>query len=89
MLSFGILAKRKSTLINPKPKQKKQKKDISRLSGVSFGCVSEKRGGDVMTNISIYDDTAKILEDTAEKNGTTVAEIIDELMNYLEDLGRG
>lgn len=42
-----------------------------------------------MTNISVYDDTAKILEDTAEKHGTTVAEIIDELMNYLEDLGRG
>lgn len=42
-----------------------------------------------MTNISIYDDSARILEEVAEEHGTTVAEIIDELMNYLEDLGRG
>lgn len=41
-----------------------------------------------MTNISIYDDTAKILEEVAEKQGTTIAEIIDELIDYVDDLGQ-
>ena len=39
-----------------------------------------------MTNISVYDDTAEKLEQAADRNNTTIAEIIDLLMDYLEDI---
>jgi len=39
-----------------------------------------------MTNIAVYDDTANKLEEAADRNNTTVAEIIDLLMEYLEDI---
>lgn len=39
-----------------------------------------------MTNISIYDVTAKQIEDIAEKNDTTAAEIIETLvLDYIDE----
>lgn len=39
-----------------------------------------------MTNISIYDDTAKILEEVAERHNTTVAEVVEALMDFISDV---
>ncbi len=39
-----------------------------------------------MTNITVYDDTAEKLEEIAEKNDTSVAEVIDMLMEYADEL---
>ena len=39
-----------------------------------------------MTNVMIYDVTANQLEEVAEKNDTTVAEIVETLvLDYLEE----
>lgn len=38
-----------------------------------------------MTNISVYDDTAETLEQIAERHDTTIAELIDQLVNEFED----
>jgi len=39
-----------------------------------------------MTNITVYDDTAEKLEEIAEKNDTTIAELIDMLIEYADEL---
>ena len=40
-----------------------------------------------MTNITVYDDTAKIVEELAERLDTTVADVIDTLVSdYGEEL---
>ena len=39
-----------------------------------------------MTNITVYDDTEKRLEELAEICDTTVAEIIDSLLDYADDV---
>lgn len=39
-----------------------------------------------MTSIMIYDDTAEVLEKVAEKQGTTVAEVVDALMDFIDEL---
>lgn len=38
-----------------------------------------------MTTIRIYDDTAKKLEELAERADTSIAEIIDVLMDFFAD----
>ena len=39
-----------------------------------------------MTNITVYDDTAKELEKVADRMDTSVTEIIDALMDYIEEI---
>jgi hypothetical protein len=39
-----------------------------------------------MTNITVYDDTAKQLEKVADKMDTSIAEVIDALMDYIEEI---
>lgn len=39
-----------------------------------------------MTNIMVYDDTAVVLETLAECKDTTVAEIIDSLMEFIDEI---
>lgn len=39
-----------------------------------------------MTNITIYDDTAEKLEEIAERQDTTVAELIDALMDFIDEI---
>ncbi len=39
-----------------------------------------------MTNITVYDIEAEIIERVAEDNDTTQAEVIEALMDYLEDV---
>lgn len=39
-----------------------------------------------MTSIAVYDDTADKLEQIAEKQGTSVAEVIDALMDFIDEL---
>lgn len=41
-----------------------------------------------MKNINIYDINAEELYKTADANDTTVAEIIDLLMDYMSDMRR-
>lgn len=41
-----------------------------------------------MQNISVYDIEAKRLEKVAEDNDTTVAEVIEQLCEYLPELIR-
>lgn len=38
-----------------------------------------------MTNIMVYDDTARLLEAKAEREDTTIAEIIDDLLDLIDD----
>lgn len=39
-----------------------------------------------MTNILVYDVEAKQLEETAEKHDMTVAELVEMLCEYLEEV---
>ena len=39
-----------------------------------------------MTNILVYDDTAKQLEEVADKMDVPVAEVIDALMDYIDEI---
>ena len=39
-----------------------------------------------MKKVTVYDIEAEILERTAEINNTTVAEIVEMLMDYFEDM---
>lgn len=39
-----------------------------------------------MTNINIYDDTAKLLEKKAEESDTTIAEVIDVLIDFIDEI---
>lgn len=39
-----------------------------------------------MTRISIYDDTCQLLEKYADEHDTTIAEVIDELVEYLSEI---
>lgn len=39
-----------------------------------------------MTTIRIYDDTAKIIEELAEKYDMTEAEVIDYILNDLDEV---
>ena len=39
-----------------------------------------------MTDIRIYDDTANKLENVAEEYDTSVAEIIDSLMDFIDEV---
>ena len=39
-----------------------------------------------MTNINVYDDTAEELEKVAEKLDITVAELVDQLLEYTSEL---
>lgn len=40
-----------------------------------------------MTNIGVYDSSAKVLEDFAEANDTTIAEVVEKLiLDYLDVL---
>ena len=39
-----------------------------------------------MTNITIYDEDAKTLDDFSEEHDTSIAEIISILMDYLDEL---
>lgn len=41
-----------------------------------------------MTNITVYDIEAEDLEKIADANDTNVAEIINMLMDYVEDMKR-
>ena len=42
-----------------------------------------------MTTITVYDDTAKTLEQVAEKMDVPVAEVIDALMDFIDDIQEG
>ena len=42
-----------------------------------------------MTNILVYDDTAEKLEEISDKNDMTVAEIIDALMDFIDEIQKG
>ncbi len=39
-----------------------------------------------MTTIRVYDDTAKVIEELAEKYDMTEAEVIDYILNDLDDV---
>lgn len=40
-----------------------------------------------MTNVSIYDDTAEMLEKASEKSDISIAELIDTLVqDYLDEI---
>ena len=39
-----------------------------------------------MTKIMVYDDTAERLEEEADKRCTSVEELIDMLMDFLEEI---
>lgn len=39
-----------------------------------------------MTNITVYDDTAKELEKVADKMDIPVAEVVDALMDYFDEI---
>ena len=39
-----------------------------------------------MTNITIYDTEAQALEQMAERNDMTVAELVEMLMEYADDM---
>lgn len=39
-----------------------------------------------MIEIRVYDDTAEAIENLAEKLDTTVAEVIDSLMQFADEL---
>ena len=39
-----------------------------------------------MTNITIYDTDAKRLEEVAERHNTTVAEVVEALMDFINDV---
>ena len=39
-----------------------------------------------MTDIRIYDDTANKLENVAEEHDTSVAEVIDSLMEFIDEV---
>ena len=39
-----------------------------------------------MTDIRIYDDTANKLEHVAEEHDTSVAEVIDALMEFIDEV---
>lgn len=39
-----------------------------------------------MTNIGVYDSSAEALEKFAEANDTTIAEVVEELIEYLDVL---
>lgn len=41
-----------------------------------------------MKNIKVYDIEAKKLEEIADANDTTVAEVVEMLMGYLEEMKR-
>lgn len=41
-----------------------------------------------MTKITVYDIEAEELEDIAETNGTTIAEVVEMLMAYAQDMKR-
>lgn len=39
-----------------------------------------------MTNIRVYDINANELEKVADRNDTTIAEVVELLMDYLEEM---
>lgn len=39
-----------------------------------------------MTNISVYDTEATLLEKKADEMGTTVAELIEQLCDFLDEV---
>lgn len=39
-----------------------------------------------MTNITVYDTEAKALEEIADRNDMTVAEIVEMLIEYADDM---
>ena len=39
-----------------------------------------------MTSITVYDDTAKKIEQVAEKHDTSVAEVVNALMDFIDEL---
>lgn len=39
-----------------------------------------------MTIIRVYDDTAKILEKVSEEKDVSIAEVIDALMDFIDEL---
>ena len=39
-----------------------------------------------MTNITVYDIEAEVLEDIAETNDTSVAEVVGMLIEYVEEM---
>ena len=59
----------------------KRKRDTMRLWNLKF-----KKGAREMTRISIYDDTCQLLEKYADEHDTTIAEVIDELVEYLSEI---
>ena len=44
-----------------------------------------RKGDKAMTTIRIYDDTAKIIEELAEKHNMTEAEVIDYIITGLDE----
>jgi hypothetical protein len=44
-----------------------------------------EKGDGIMTNIRVYEDTAKLIEEIADKYDTTEAEVIDTILGNLTE----